>query len=261
MGNSLGILLTAVALTTGSGKVVPGTGVSATVPGQTVGYVYLTEANCPQKVGLPYVPREGDLIFFDDRKEFWDYLYYLGQTSAPFHVGIVIKRPDGHLAVLESGPDDTLNVKILDVSERMHGFMHDFQCGNLQVRQCKEMLTPEQSKALTDFAVKNEGKKYAWMRLLMQGTYFRKRGAWFTESYATTYLNRKSWLCCEIVVAAAHLVGLIDGKVVRAEITYPMDIVDDHRYDLSPNYTPPAYWAPTPLSPPKPCPFMGHARQ
>jgi hypothetical protein len=252
MGNSLAILLTAACLTTGTHKVVPGTNVSATCPGQQVGYLYPgTACNCALRSAVvPYVPREGDLVFFDDRKSFWDFLYWIGGTAAPFHAGIVVKRPDGHLAVLEAGPDDTLHVFLLDVHDRLNGFLKDFPTGNLQIRQCKENLTPEQSRGLTDFAARNEGKPYAWLRLLMQGTFIRKRGSW-REEYATTYLDRKRWLCCEIVVSAAHLVGLIDGRVVKAETTYPLDIVDDHMYDLSPNYTAPSYWVPSPCSTPK----------
>jgi len=249
MGTSVGILLTAACLTTGAHKVVPGTNVSATPPGQTVGYLYHAVPNgcggtCTAVA--PWVPREGDLIFFDDRKTFWDFLYWIGGTAAPFHVGLVVKRPDGNMAVLEAGPDDTLHVHLLDVTPRMNEFLKDFPKGILQVRQCKACLTPEQSKALTDFAVRNENKRYAWLRLLMQGTYVRKRGSWREEAYATTYLDRKTWLCCEIVVSGAHLVGLIDGKVIKSEVTYPLDIVNDARFDLSPNYAPAALWSPVP---------------
>lgn len=247
IGTSFGILVTATVLATNPFTVVPGTGVSATPPGQPVGQLYLSlpdgQGGTKNSV-TPYTPREGDLVFFDDRKVFWDFLYWLGDTAAPFHVGIVVKRPDGNLGILESGPDDTLSVFILDLNERLSGFVKAFPKGILQVRQSKASLTPEQSKALTDFAVRNEGKRYAWVRLLWQGTYLRKRGSWWECSTAKTNLDRHRWLCCEIVVSAAHLVGLIDGKVVKADITYPLDIVDDHRFDLSPNYTPAAYWAP-----------------
>jgi hypothetical protein len=250
MGTSIGILLTAACLTTGAGKVVPGTNVSMTPPGQAVGYLYQTVQGPtgPTSNAVPYVPREGDLIFFDDRKPFWDFLYSIAETAAPFHVGIVVKRPDGNLAVLEAGPDDTLHVFVLDITPRMNEFLKDFPKGNLQVRQCKACLTPEQSKALTDFAVRNDGKRYAWLRLLLQGTHFRRRGTWREEAWATTRLSREAWLCCEIVVSAAHLVGLIDGKVVKGETTYPLDIVNDNRFDLSPNFGPAYYWAPVPCA-------------
>ena len=57
---------------------------------------------------IPYEPREGDWLFFDDMSKWWTFLYAIADTAPPFHAGIVVKRPDGSLAVLESGPDDTL---------------------------------------------------------------------------------------------------------------------------------------------------------
>ncbi len=231
---------------------VPGTNVSSTPPGQAVGVLY---HSLPDGRGgtyastSAYVPREGDLVFFDDRKVPWDFLYWIAGTAAPFHVGIVVKRPDGNMAILESGPDDTLYVHILDVTPRLHEFLKDFPTGNLQIRQCKACLTPEQSKALTDFAVRNDGKSYAWGRLLLQGTYFRRRGTWREDSWSTTRLARERWLCCEIVVSGAHLIGLIDGRVIKSETTYPLDIVNDKRFDLSANYCPAAFWGPGPCGP------------
>ena len=82
--------------------------------------------------------------------------------SPPFHVGIVVKRRDGSLAVLESGPDDTLHVYILEAWRRLHTFK-----GILQVRCCKKELSPEESAKLTHFAVEQEGKRYAMWRTVV----------------------------------------------------------------------------------------------
>src|SRR4051794_15146284 len=114
---------------------------------------------------IPYCPREGDIVFFDDQSKFWEFLYWIGHTAPPFHTGIVIHKPDGTPAILESGPDDTLYVFIFELSHRLHTFE-----GVLQVRRCKVCLTPEQSRTLTDFALAQEGKHYAVWRLLLQGT-------------------------------------------------------------------------------------------
>ncbi len=53
-------------------------------------------------------------------------------------------------------------------------------------------------------------------------------------------------MCVEIVVAAGTLVGLFDPAVVKATATYPLDLLDDHIYDLSPVYEERATWSPGP---------------
>jgi hypothetical protein len=189
------------------------------------------------KESCPYRPREGDILFFDDQSKFWEFLYWIGNTKPPFHTGIVIKKPDGSFAVLESGPDDTLNVFVLECVERVHTFK-----GVLQVRQCKVPLCPEQSRTLTDFAVAQEGKKYAMWRLLLQGTPIKTRGGPWRCSLAKTYWDRKRWLCTEIVVTAAELVGLMDPNIIKGTNTYPLDLLDDHMYTLLPVFEEAAYW-------------------
>jgi hypothetical protein len=189
----------------------------------------------------PYCPHEGDIVFFDDMSKFWEFLYWIGHTAPPFHTGIVVKRPDGTPAILESGPDDTLYIYIFEASHRLRSFK-----GVLQVRRCTRALTPEQSAALWEFAKAQEGKGYAVWRLLLQGTPVKTRGGPLRLSLAKTHFDRQRWLCTEIVVAAAELVGLMDPNVVKATNTYPLDIVDDHMYQLSPTYEEAAYWAPHP---------------
>jgi hypothetical protein len=188
-----------------------------------------------------YCPREGDIVFFDDMSKFWEFLYWIGHTAPPFHTGIVVRRPDGTPAILESGPDDTLHIYIFEASRRLHSFK-----GVLQVRRCTKALSPEQSAALWEFAQAQEGKHYAVWRLLLQGTPVKTRGGPLRLRLAKTHFDRSRWLCTEIVVAAAELAGLMDPAVVKATNTYPLDILDDHMYPLSPTYEEAAYWAPHP---------------
>ncbi len=94
-----------------------------TQPGESVGYLWFYKPDASGKVCKtvePYVPREGDIVFFDDMSKFWEFLYWIGHTKPPFHSGIVFKKPDGTLALLESGPDDTLHVYLLDVCPRLN---------------------------------------------------------------------------------------------------------------------------------------------
>ena len=151
------------------------------------------------------------------------------------------KSLDGTCAILESGPDDTLYVYVLDVGPRLHTFE-----GVIQVRRCKVALTAEQSATLTRFALAQEGKRYAMWRLLLQGTPIKTRGGPLRLKLAKTHFDRQRWLCTEIVVAAAELVGLMDPHVIKATNTYPLDILDDHMYTLLPVYEEAAYWSPHP---------------
>ncbi|MSR31393.1 MAG: hypothetical protein EXR99_07805 [Gemmataceae bacterium] len=207
----------------------------------SVGYLWhqkSTPGGQEEIQAVPYVPCVGDVLLFDDMSRFWTFLYKIAGTAPPFHAGIVFKKPDGSLAVLESGPDDTLHVFLLDIHPRLH----DFE-GSILIRQTKKVLSQEESKKLTDFAVAQDGKRYAMWRLLLQGTPVRHRGGIKEKILATTYADRSRWLCAEIVVSAGTLVGLFDPAKVKGTTTYPLDMVDDVRIDLSATFEPPYYWS------------------
>lgn len=188
---------------------------------------------------IPYHPREGDWLFFDDMSEWWTFLYKIASTAPPFHAGIVVKRPDGQFAVLESGPDDTLHVFVLDLIPRLQTFK-----GVLQVRRCKRELTPEESARLTAFAEAQKGKRYAMWRLLGQGTPLKTKGGPLRNACAHTLYNRNRWLCAEIVVSASALVGLTDPYKVRGSNTYPLDIIDNRRHpELAASFEDFGYWS------------------
>src|SRR5262249_8904754 len=130
----------------------------------------------PGSKAVPYTPREGDLVFYDDKNPAWRALFALAGTGPPLHMGVVVKKPDGSLAVLEAGPADTLRVDLLEVTARLHQFGRDHPKGVVTVRRCKKALSREKSAALTRFALAQAGKRYAAGRLLLQGTPLRARG-------------------------------------------------------------------------------------
>jgi hypothetical protein len=190
----------------------------------------------------PYVPREGDLIFYDDRSQVWTALFALAGTGPPLHMGIVVKQPDGTPAILEAGPDDTVWVKLLDAGPRLRQFHRDF-AGMVTVRRCKVALSSEKSAALTRFARAQEGKRYAVLRLLLQGTPLRARGP-LAPLLARTDLDRQAWICSELAVAAGTVAGLFDPCLVPANATYPRDLVDNCRHDLGAIWEDAAEWRP-----------------
>jgi hypothetical protein len=206
---------------------------------------YLVEAAPPAAARLlRYAPREGDLVFYDDKSRVWTALFALAGTGPPLHMGIVVKKPDGTLAVLEAGPDDSLWVKLLDLPGRLHQFDRDFRNGTITVRRCKKTLDPDQSAALTRFALAQKGKRYAALRLLLQGTSWRARDRRQGQG-GKTYLDRSAWICSELAVAAAAVAGLLDPTAVKANATYPRDLVDNQRHDLGAAWHDAARWQPT----------------
>ncbi len=191
---------------------------------------------------IPYEPREGDLIFYDDHSKVWTKLFAFAGTGPPLHMGIVVRKLDGTLAVLEAGPDDTVWVDLRDLNTRLHQFCEQFG-GTITIRRCKAVLNRFQSAALTRFALAQDGKRYAVLRLLAQGTPLRARGpleAWLGK----TSTDRDAWICSEISIAGASIAGLLDPDVIHANANYPRDLVDNARYDLGTSWYDAARWQP-----------------
>lgn len=183
-------------------------------------------------------PQAGDLVFFDDHKLLWKFLDLLACTGAPDHNGIVIRMPDGSMAILESAPDGDPYVVIQDVLPRLRCYK-----GTVCVRRLKCPLTEEQSDALTCFALAQVGKRYAKMRLALQITPFRARGPIRSKFLGHTFMDRHRWYCSEIVIAAGCAAGLLDPVEMRANTIYPRDLVDDRVFDLSRHWHEAALWS------------------
>jgi hypothetical protein len=198
---------------------------------KNTGYLVPAKAGAVKALPEPYLPREGDLIFYDDHNLFWTALFLWAGTGPPLHVGIVVKKDDGALAVLEAGPDDTVWVTIQDVTTRLPKFHEDYH-GTITIRRSKQDLSREKSEALTKFAKAQDGKRYAVLRLLIQGTRFRYRGPIRELFLARTDLDQSSWICSELVVAAGTVAGLFPDTV-KSNVTYPLDLVNNRRHDLS----------------------------
>jgi hypothetical protein len=61
-----------------------------------------------------------------------------------------------------------------------------------------------------------------------------------------TYTDRVSWICSELAVAGAAVVGLVDADAVHANSVYPRDLVDNQRFDLGTSWYDAAEWRPVP---------------
>jgi hypothetical protein len=203
----------------------------------------------------PYQPQPGDIVLCTDRKCFWQVTFNLAFTGHPHHSGIVIRRPDGRLAVLEAGPHDTTHIAILDWEGHLKSYE---EAGPVWVRRRRTPLTPEESARLTEFAYLQEGKRFALIRIGAQLTPFRSRGPLRTYFMGGPHgPNRCSYFCSETVLEACIYAGLLDAKNTRPSATFPRDMFFDNslnlflktHFTLAPCWYPPARWTSCPCRP------------
>ena len=112
----------------------------------------------------PYVPQPGDIMLRLDHSKFWRATHWMALAFDPNRSAIVFARPDGTPAILEAGPCDTMWIRTLDVESHLKEYA---DIGRVWIRRRRVPLTPEQSCRLTQFALAQDGKRFArggsWM--------------------------------------------------------------------------------------------------
>jgi hypothetical protein len=206
----------------------------------------------------PYAFQPGDIVLPTEFDIFWSVAHDIAGAFQPHHSGIVIAMPDGSLGVLEGGPHNTLRIGILDPIESMKEYE---EVGPVWVRRRAVPLTEEQSRKLTEFALKQGGKRFALIRQGAQMTHLGSRGplrTWITGRVHGP--DRSAYFCSELVAEALVAAELIDEKTARPRATYPRDLFMDSSYNrflnrhlkLAPDWDPPARWVSDPERPPAP---------
>jgi hypothetical protein len=198
-----------------------------------------------------YVPQPGDVMVYTDDNIFWAITHDLAGAFEPHGSGIVVRRPDGSLGILEAGPNDTMYVRVLD--ELPHLCEYESR-GPVWIRKRKTPLTPEESARLTEWAERQEGKRFALIRLGGQLTLLRSRGPIRTYFVGGPHGDRDSYFCSELVTESAVYAGLIDRKTARPAATYPHDLFHDWSFNpyinshlpLAEGWEPPARWVSCP---------------
>jgi hypothetical protein len=187
----------------------------------------------------PYFPMPGDLLVYDNLSTFLHYAFKLVRSDRPIHAAIICERVDGTPAILEVGPNSRphafTKTYIIDVFPRLQTYS-----GVVMIRRAKRLLTPEQSAALTQFALASEGKEFAVGRLAMQ--LVNCRHGLRHLLFAKTYYERDRWICSENAAVGATVAGLIDPKRCPANCMYPRDLTYDEEYDISDSYYAPVLW-------------------
>ncbi len=183
-----------------------------------------------------------------DGSMFWRITHYLALAFDPNGSGIVVARPDGSLAVLEAGPNDSMWIRVVDLLPHLREYADQ---GKVWIRKRRVPLTAEESAQLTAFAMAQENKLFALQRLGVQLTPFRTRGPLRTRFVGKPHGgNRISYFCSELVCEACVAAGLLDPERTRPSATYPHDLffgrswnpfIDKH-LDVNAGWYPPARW-------------------
>jgi len=227
---------------------LPDEGSAAPAIGSFLDQPAFCEDNLRRLPVRPYVPQAGDLMFSADGSKFWLACHRLAGTSHPTHSAIIFQRADGTPAILEAGPHDTLRIRTLDAIPHLRSYEEE---GRVWIRRRAVPLTPEESARLTEFACKQDGKRFAIIRLGQQLTPLRPRGPIKTYFCGKPHgAEQSSFYCAELVMEALVYAGLVDASTARPACTYPRDILMESSLNpylnkhlkLTPCWDPPARW-------------------
>jgi hypothetical protein len=210
------------------GRVAPvqAVGPAPAVAAPPVGFVYEPTYDpdtdfCPAPAG--YQPQVGDIVLVFSDHLVWKILFAIALIHEPYHTGIVVRTCDGNFGMLEAGPPDvSAHVRISPLAERLAS-----DPGRVYIRRRCIPLTAEQADTLNGFAARQDGKPYAYLRFLAQGTPLRSRGPVRTEFMGRSRGEPCSYFCSELVVEALVSAGLIDPETARPRATAPSDIFYD----------------------------------
>jgi hypothetical protein len=194
------------------------------------------------------MPQPGDIYLATDRCRIIQAGHCLATSGAPHHSGIVVCRRDGRMAILESGPFNCLHVAIVDLNEDLD--KHDQRGEKVWIRRRRTPLTAEQCAELTAWAERQEGKRFAAGRMLLQMTPFRCRGPLRTYVLGGPHGERDAYFCSELVLETCVHIGLLSPDTTRPSATYPRDLFFDsssnlflnEHFTLAPGWYPPARW-------------------
>lgn len=207
-------------------------------PGSALGWLW--NVDDASRGPSPYEPREGDIILFSSISPSQVFFYALARTGHPFHSGLVVKRIDGVLAVLESGSaKEATTLKPID--ERLAEYKCSYRGSVFWVRRNTRPLSPCQSDRLTWFAEKQVGKPFVsnlrFVQMAVPG-----------KPSPPDYPDQEKWFCSEIVWAALESAGMVYSPLPAGSLV-PTDFYYDRRIDISARWLPPQEWTPEPQLP------------
>ena len=188
---------------------------------------------------VPYVPREGDIIFTSSISLRMTSAYVLlGRVGLPHHVLMVVRRGDGQLVAFEVGAGADKQVKFRPLCPRLAKHKSMYPGSVVAVRQIKRPLSAEESARLTCFAESQLGKAFfeprEFVPYLLPG-----------RPAPPTRLAQTTWCCSELVAQALQSAGLMVGGPNPRDLS-PEDLYHDDTCNLSPLWNAPLDWTPQP---------------
>jgi hypothetical protein len=220
-------------------------------PPEAIGYLYQPAFEVEGELrgpGRPYHPQAGDIFLSSDKLRIAVVGHMLVGSQGVHHSGLIILRPDGRPASLEAAPHHVRWVRVLDIDDNLARYSEE---GNsVWIRQRKTPLTPEQSKLLCEFAMNQDGKKFAWERVMMQVTPFCARRHLRNTSMGGPHGERRRYFCSELALETLLHAGLLDPERTRPSATYPGDLFFgtsenswiNENLDINASWEPPARW-------------------
>ena len=192
------------------------------------GYLYQPAYSLDAQPRLPaeaYSPQPGDLLLPNNPSLFATISYFLAGSGRPSHSAVVFALPDGSPAVLEAWATKGAVVAVTPLQTWLVGYK-----GKIWCRRRKTAISEEQSSRLTEFALLNDKKSYAFLRVVAQVTPFRHRGYFRSTYIGRPHGIRKTYYCSEIVLEAMVYAGLLDPETTRPTATYPRDMFFDRSH-------------------------------
>ncbi len=190
---------------------------------------------------VPYEPQEGDVLLLTSKAPLQSTLYMLARSGHPVHSGVVIRRYDDRLALLEVGGEGDWRVTQKPLMPRLQQHMAEHEQSLIWIRRIKRPLLPHESLRLTHFGKAQQYKRFSTdARLAMFILPLR-------PSPAVT-LDQEKWFCSELTVVALQYAWLLDESVPPGKIT-PHDLYYDTRVDLRGLWHLPADWNDRPVYP------------
>jgi len=182
--------------------------------------------NDPSMPAECYEPKAGDIVLFHNAG-LKNILFILAGSPHVTHSAIVVARPDGTLAILET-PGPAFPSMLSDIPSRLRMYP-----GTMWVRRLRVPLTEEQSRCLTAFACSQDNKPYDLPGIAIPhfGSPYRRFGH---GCVTPEQMDPPRWFCSPLVVAAGVAAGLIDPSRVKLRFTDPQDLKSDRHLDLSP---------------------------
>jgi hypothetical protein len=207
------------------------------------------DLRCPAE---PYVPQPGDIFLATDQARWARAGHWIAGGAGVHHSGIMFRRSDGRVGLIEAGPFNSVVVEVMGPVEHMSA--HVRAGDKVWVRRRRVPLTAEESARLTAFAERQEGKPFAVLRLLGQVTPLRSRGPLRTWFVGGPHGDRDRFFCSELVVELCVAAGLMDCATARPAATYPRDLFFGRSFNLYldkhlclDDWCPPARWAECPI--------------